>query len=246
MTIKVNECNRDVTTDVFLALRLRHPQVKSCDMEVLRESVTGHEQSPGRLQVKASSALRNAVRYGLHLAAIYAIVQLLTMRLAGLMHGTILPFLQDHPLTVSVFQFAFSHLFAFSFLPALILGFLYSEWWFRHREALFVWIVPVAILFYKFATFPATVFQDHFAAAFHEYFGGGFVIPEFHSYEELFQLIGPNPDAMRGMEQWRYTAPVYAAIGYAIGTWVAIRFRIPRLERALSYIKPSLRPPKIE
>ena len=40
------------------------------------------------------------------------------------MHETILPFLQQRPPSVSVFQFALSHLFAFSFLPALIFGFL--------------------------------------------------------------------------------------------------------------------------
>lgn len=215
-------------------------------MEVLPESATGDEQVPGGLHVKASSPLRNGVRYGLHLAAIYAIVQFVTMRLAGLTHATILPFLQQRPPTVSVFQFAFSHLFAFSFFPALILGFLYSEWWFRHRVAVFVWIVPVAVLFYKFATFPTTVFQNHFAVSFHQYFAGGFAIPEFRSYEELFQLVAPNPDAIRGMEQLRYTAPVYAAIGYGIGTWMAIRFRIPKLEAALRHIKPSLRPPKME
>ena len=214
---------------------------KSC-----RNPPQGHEQVPGESQGKASSPLRNGVRYGLHLAAVYAIVQFVTLRLAGVTHGTILPFLQERPPSVSVFQFAFSHLFAFSFFHALILGFLYSEWWFRNRVAVFVWIVPVAVLFYKFATYPTTIFQNNFAVAFHEYFAGGFVIPEFHSYKELFQLVAPNPDAMRGMEQLRYTAPVYAATGYGIGTWLAIRFRIPKLEAALRYIKPSLRPPKME
>jgi hypothetical protein len=90
------------------------------------------------------------------------------------------------------------------------------------------------------------MFEDHFAAAFHEYFAGGFIIPEFHSYEELFQFVAPNPDAMRGMEQLRYTAPVYAAIGYSIGAWYAIRFRIPKLEAVLQHIKPSWRLPKME
>ena len=218
-------------------------------MEVLPEPAAGNEQAPGGLKAKASTLVRNGIRYLLHLAAIYAIVSFVTIRLAGLMHGTILPFLQQRPPSVSVFQFAFSHLFAFSFLPGLIFAFLYAEWWYRHRVAVFVWIVPVAVLFYKFATFPTTIFQNHFAAAFHEYFGGGFVIPEFHSYhsyQELFQLAALNPDVMRGMEQFGYTAPAYVAIGYSIGTWIAIRFRIPKLEAGLRHIKPSLLPPKID
>jgi len=200
------------------------------------------------LKAKASSLVRNGIRYGLHLAAVYAIVRFVTIWLAGLTHGTILPFLQQRPPSGSVFQFAFSHLFAFSFLPALIFGFLYAEWWYRHRVAVFVWIVPVAVLSYKFAIFPTTIFQNHFAAAFHEYFGGGFVIPEFHyhNYQELFQLVAPNPDVMRGLEQFGYTAPAYVAIGYSIGTWMAIRFRIPKLEAGLRHIKPSLLPPKID
>lgn len=72
-----------------------------------------------------------------------------------------------HQPTVSYFEFAFSHLFAFTFFPALTVGFMYSEW-FRHRVALFVWIVPVVVLAYKFATFPSSLFQNHLAVAFHD------------------------------------------------------------------------------
>src|ERR1017187_6955628 len=40
----------------------------------------------------------------------------------------------------------------------------------------------LVILIYKFCVFPTTAFENHFPAAFHEYFGGGFLIEEFHSY----------------------------------------------------------------
>jgi len=81
------------------------------------------------------------------------------------------------------------------------------------------------ILIYKFCVFPTTAFENHFPAAFHEYFGGGFLIEEFHSYRELFQLYG-NPDMRRGMQQLNFTAPVYAAIGYSIGTWLGMYYRV--------------------
>src|ERR1022692_2396393 len=84
---------------------------------------------------------------------------------------------------------------------------------------------PLVILIYKFCVFPTTAFENHFPAAFHEYFGGGFLIEEFHSYRELFQLYG-NPDMRRGMQQLNFTAPVYAAIGYSIGTWLGMYYRV--------------------
>lgn len=190
---------------------------------------------------KPAGILRQSIRFALHLLAVYLIVQFLTMWVAGRVYDVILPFVQQHQPTVSWFQFVFSHLFAFSFFPALAVGFMYSEW-FRHRVAVFVWIVPVVVLAYKFATFPCSLFQNHLAVAFHEYFGGGFMIPEFHSYRELFELVAPNPDAKRGMEQLHYTAPVYAAIGYSLGAWLPIRFRFPNLDAAVQSLKPGWRP----
>jgi hypothetical protein len=185
--------------------------------------------------------LRQSVRFSLHLLAVYLIVQFLTMWVAGRVHDIFLPFVLQHQPTVSYFQFAFAHLFAFSFFPGLAVGFMYSEW-FRHRVALFVWIVPVAVLAYKFTTFPASIFQNHFAVAFHEYFASGFMIPEYHSYRELFEVVGSNSDTVRGMQQLHYTAPVYAGIGYALGAWLPIRFRFPKLDAAVQSMKPGWRP----
>jgi hypothetical protein len=109
----------------------------------------------------------------------------------------------------------------FSFFPAMVLGAIYARSY-RHRVALFVWVVPIVILAYKFFTFPTTVFENHFAAALHQYLSGGFLIPEFHSYGDLFRLVGTNSDMARGMRQLTYTAPAYAAIGYSAGTWVSM------------------------
>ena len=188
---------------------------------------------------KPAGTVRQVVRYVLHLAAVYAIVNFTTMWLAGRVHDLLLPLIQQHPPTVSYFQFAFSHLFLFSFFPAILIGFPYAQWY-PHRVALFVWIVPLAILVYKIIAFPTTAFEDHWTRAFHEYFGGGFLIPEFHSYRDLFQLAA-TPDALRGMQQFNFTAPFYAAIGYSIGTWLGMRCDVPRLTTAWRNLKPTSR-----
>lgn len=180
---------------------------------------------------KAVSTIRQTVRYCLHVTAVYLIVNTTTMWLAGRVHEVVLPFIQQHPPTVSSFQFAFSHLFLFSFFPAILVAFVYSQWY-PHRVALFVWIIPVAILVYKIIAYPTTAFQDHWATAFHEFLGGGFVIGEFHSYQELFQLAA-YPDMQRGMQQLNFTAPAYASIGYSVGTWLGINYRFPQLTTAL-------------
>jgi hypothetical protein len=101
---------------------------------------------------KAPSLLRQTVRYSLHLLAVYAIVHVTGLWLAGFVHGRLLPILQHHPPRVSSFEFVFSHLFIFSFFPALFAGYVHAEWY-RQRVALFVWLLPVAILGFKFARF---------------------------------------------------------------------------------------------
>jgi len=154
--------------------------LKRFGMEVSPMPATRDE----RVQVNSSGPVRNVVRYGLHLLAVYAIVQFGTMWLAGQMHGTILPLLQQHPPSDSVFQFAFTHLFAFSFLPALIVRIALLRMVSAPRAAIFVWILPAVVLGYKFATLPTSIFQNHFAVAVHEYFGRDFMIPEFHNFHE--------------------------------------------------------------
>ena len=147
---------------------------------------------------KGVSSVRQTVRYCLHLAAVYLIVNSTTMWLAGRVRETVLPLIQQHPPTESSFQFLFSHLFVFSLFPALLVAF----------------------------------------AAFHEYFGGGFLIAEFHNYRELFQLYG-NPDMRRGMQQLNATAPVYAAIGYSIGTWLGMHCNVPHITAMWRTLKPK-------
>jgi hypothetical protein len=199
-----------------------------------------YKVAPGRKPTVA----RHVARFGIHLVAVYAIVKIITTWLAGFVHGWLLPVLQQHPPSVSGFQFAFTHLLAFSSFPAFLLAFLYAHWY-RHNVACFVWIVPLAIIAYKIISFHSgasvlSANDDQFAAAFRHYFSGNFAISEFHSYRELFQMAASNPDMTRGIDQYRYTAPLYAAIGYSIGTLVGIKVPTPKLHSALEFMKPSM------
>lgn len=173
-----------------------------------------------------ASRLRQVLRYLLHLSAVYVIVNTTTMWLAGRVHDWVLPLLHQRSPSESYLQFAFTHLFVFSLFPAAVVAFAYAQWY-PHRVALFVWIIPLLLLVYKFITFPSSAFESHSAAAFHEYFADKFLIPEVHSYRELFEVVSSG-DAQRGMQQFRFTAPFYAAVGYSIGAWIGIHRVIPK------------------
>lgn len=160
----------------------------------------------------------------LHLAVVYIIVHFFTASLAGWTRGTVLPLLHL-PTSSSPFEFLYSHILALSFVPAFFAGLINAR--FKHKAAQFVWLVPTVILAYKFATFPApSVFQSQFTAAFHQYFGGGFVIGEFRDWREFWNIVESNSDMMRGMAQMRYTAPVYAGVAYSVAAWIGRRVEL--------------------
>lgn len=173
------------------------------------------------------------VRFLLHLAAIYAIASSCPTRLAGWTKASLLPLLKM-PTESSSFQFLFSHIFEFSFIPAVIAGLANGR--FKHKAAQYVWLVPTIVLVYEFATYPtpprsvldgSSSFFSTFAAAFHQYFSGGFLIREYYDWHDFWQLVGSNPDMTRGMTQLKFTAPFYASIGYCLAAWSAVRFQVP-------------------
>jgi hypothetical protein len=190
----------------------------------LRYRIRRHEHSGAG---KRAFAIRGwqVLWFLLDLTAIYVLVNFATPWLAGWTRGTLLTVLQ-HPTSSSQFQFLFSHTFEFSFIPGLFLGF--SNAMYRRKAAQFVWLVPAVILVYQFVVFPESVFQSRFAAAFHQYLGCDFVIPEFRSWQEFATLISSNPDMTRGMDLLRFTAPFYAGVAYSLAAWVS---RLPSLHR---------------
>lgn len=163
----------------------------------------------------------------LHLAAVYAIVKFCTAWLAGWTRGTFLP-LVGQPTTSSGFEFLFSHLFVFSSIPAFAAGLANAR--FKHKVAEFVWLVPAVILTYKFLTFPtvSVLLQSQSSAPFHQYFGGGFSIPDFRDSHEFWTVVRSNPDILRGMAQLDITAPFYAGVAYSLATWIDRRTELSR------------------
>lgn len=108
----------------------------------------------------------------------------------------------------------FSSLFWLTFVPGLLVGFINAKY--RHKVAAFVWIVPAAILVYKVVVFPTSILQDHWSLALHYYFAGDFIVPQFHSYQQLFAGNGAGSDMMRGMKQLDTTGVFYASLGYSL------------------------------
>jgi hypothetical protein len=169
--------------------------------------------------VHPASPVYQAIRFVLHLAAVYLIVWFMTPWLAGRWHDWVLP-LMSSSFDESRLQVLFSHVLALTFIPGFIVGCINAKY--QHKVALFVWIVPTAILIYFLVTFPTSIFQDHWMRAFHYYFAGGLLLPEFYSYRDLFTRIMQNGDAVRGLAQLRVTGPVYAGVGYSLGALLSV------------------------
>ncbi len=182
---------------------------------------TAPEQVVREARPSRDSAGWQVLWFLLHVAAVYAITIFCTSWLAGWTRGTLLPLLQQ-PSSLNSFEFLFSHIFAFSFLPAFVVGLVNAR--FKHRVAQLVWLVPTLVLAYKFLTFSVpSVLQNQFHLAVHQYFGGGFQIPEFRSWQEFWTIVRKNPDMLRGREQLDFTAPFYAGIGYSVAAWIGWR-----------------------
>ncbi len=196
---------------------MRHAAVEKGEKEVKLSRPT-----------KPSTAIGRAIQFALHLLIVYAMVNIVTLWLAGFTQGTLLP-LMHHPPRGSSLQFAFSHLFQFTFWPAAVVAFA-SAYWHRHRPACFVWIVPLAILGYKFLVFPAATSVlggpgGQIALAVEHYISGNVILPEFHSYPEILSLAASNPEVARALDRFRYAAPLYAALGYSLSTTIVMGLR---------------------
>lgn len=154
-----------------------------------------------------------------HTIVVYAIAKYVPIELSAWTRNTLLPLLQ-HPTSSGSFEFLFSNLLAFTFIPASLIGLINVR--LRHKAAEFVWVVPALILIYKIVTFPASsVLQNQHGGAFHHYFGGGFLIPEFRDWRDFWSIVATNPDMTRGMDQLKFAAPFYVGIGYSLAALVS-------------------------
>lgn len=167
------------------------------------------------------------LRFVLHLGALYATVFFCTPWLAGWTRETVLPVLQQ-PTSSNRFQFLFSHIPAFSVVPAFVAGLIMNAK-LRHRVARLVWLIPAMILLYKFITFPVpSVLQGQIPAAFHYYFEGGFLVPEFREWRELVSNASFDSDMKRGIAQLNFSAPFYGGIAYSVAAWLCLHIDLTR------------------
>jgi hypothetical protein len=161
----------------------------------------------------------------LHVAAVYGITRFCAPWLAGWARASIPPW--QSPTSSGSFELLFSHILAFSFVPAFGVGLMNAR--FKHRVAQFVWLVPTAILADKLLTFPGpSFFHGQFSAAFHQYFGGGFQIADFRDSHDFWTTLGPTSDMTRGMAQLNFTAPFYAGVAYSVASWITQRTNLSK------------------
>jgi len=166
------------------------------------------------------SWLKRFVRYGFHLVILYQVVSFSTTTLLDLIYKAI--FFRTHGTGPSLPQeakFLFSHLLAFSIIPAFVVGLVINAK-FRHKAANYIWIVPVVVLAYEFVfygpgIYPTMLGDSDFPRAFHFFFGGG--LPT-----DLTNLHG---DWHRVYTQVRFTMPAYAAIAYSFGAFLGMNSR---------------------
>lgn len=189
-------------------------------------------QGEAASQVKVNEKLKPTINWQIlwflpHIITVYGLVNICTPWFAGWTQGTLLPLFQ-HRSSCSHFEFFYSHLFIFSAIPAFVSGLVFNLK-LKQRVAEFVWLVPTVVLLYKFYTFSDTssVFQRQSSAplllAFHHYFSSDFLIAEYRDWADFWSIVRSNPDMLRGMDQFQFTAPFYAALAYSVAAWVSIR-----------------------
>jgi hypothetical protein len=142
--------------------------------------------------------------------------------------GRVLPFLLGRSLGGNPFQFFFSHLLAFSFLPGLVAGFTIARS-LGNKIIRFVWIVPVAVLLFLFVftgpgMYPTMLWESDFRQSFHFFFGAGFrIVGEFHDFRDFPTLMRQNMvEFLRGYAQLRVTVPAYVGVGYSLGAGLSL------------------------
>ena len=165
---------------------------------------------------------RQTLRFVFHLASVYLVVLICSSAFAGWTYRNLFSALQIHTRRSSL-EFLYTHLLFFSFVPAFLTGLVNAR--FKHRVAEFVWIVPTLVLLYKLVTFPemgSVLVHTSSWPALHEYFGGGFLIAEFHNWTQYAQLFS-NPDMLRGMTQRTFTAPFYGGVAYSLAAMIGRR-----------------------
>src|SRR5947209_434215 len=116
------------------------------------------------------------LRYALTLAGIYLAARFSFVWTAGRCYA-VLTLLLHHAPAQNVLEFAFTHMFIICPLIGLLLGLILLIR-FPTMRAPWVAAIPITVLAFKFVTAPrASIFENRWTLAWHEYFGTDFFIP---------------------------------------------------------------------
>jgi len=180
------------------------------------------------VSLPTGTGLRSSVWQAMvHLAAVYLIARLCTPWLLRITHDAIIPLVTGRSPRIDL-QFFYSHLFAFSFVPGFVAGFLNAKV-LRGGIVRFVWMAPVTVLvfafvFYAPGVYPTMILESNFREAFHYYFGWQFSIPQYSSYVDLQRNMFENVrEVLRGTAQLRVSVPTYVGVAYSLGAWLSLR-----------------------
>lgn len=151
--------------------------------------------------------------FALHLLAVYALALAISPLLLGFFYRHIATQIEQGT-SIPELQYYFAHLFLATFVPAIAAGYLNFRY--RHAAALWIWLVPTAILVYKLLTLqPPSVFNGRWSGVFAYFFSSDWSVPT--SAQEAFSS---NLQGMRVyIAQTNYSAPFYAGAAYSIGAF---------------------------
>lgn len=120
-------------------------------------------------------------------------------------------------------EFMFVHLAA----NAVIVGVFAGTFniFMKHRVAVFVCIVPIALMIYKLYIFKAGVFESHLSAAIQYYFSTeGVNFAGLPSVDGRIDFRSIDMASIRRCnDQLYFSAPIFTSIGYGFSSWLMLK-----------------------
>jgi len=186
-----------------------------------------------RTQRAPLSLVQRLVRFGFHLFLLYSVVSFACRTLPDWMTSHTLAVIFHAAVGTDPFGLLFSHLLAFSAIPAFLAGVVINAK-LMHGVARFTWIAPTALFVLAFlfkapGIYPTMLWQSDFGLALHHFFGA---IP-------LEGLAGARGNFanwigfFQAYSQLRFTAPLYAGIAYSVGAALGMSAWCRALQRLL-------------
>lgn len=171
--------------------------------------------------VNKRSFASEVIYLAIHVVVIYLIAEEGAPFLGSWIYHHIFLSFGFRPGTVS--EFEATHLFLLNAAVALPAGF--CNYRSRHIGAFWVWLIPTAILAFQIFTFHNSLSlfaSNRWTTTFNYYFNANHVVigeiaRDFRNMRDMFN----NPDFVRFIEQYRFTAPFYAGIAYSLGAFIS-------------------------